>query len=397
VRFGLLGIDPPMAELALAVAASPDHQLVWLWGSDPALHSLMAAAPSAQLASAWEDLLALDTVDAVLAGAVGSEEDRLERLRHLAQAAIPTVVSHPFCSSMLPYYELDMICQQSGGILVPYVPARWHPLWSDLSALTAEAPEAHAWELLAIERHASALSRVQVLEGLIRDLELARGLAGDLLRVTAMAGPDERGLATLSVTAAGSRMMVRWSAVPGERSRGAHALLSGPLGECRIDMPDDGTAWRLAGRLAQQSVDLAYPHWRAGEASLPHLARALARQPGRPSWLDAARGMELADAVERSLERGRTIAMHYGEHNEAETFKAVMSGGGCLMLVLAMAIFVLAPFARALGLRLADYWPYALLALLALFLLAQTLRLAFPPGGEDSSPATHQPPHPRGE
>lgn len=385
MRFALLGIDPPMLELALAVAASPDHELVWLWGAGGHLAVLMQAAPRATVASQWESLLADSSAEAVLVAADGAEEERAERLRRLAQAAIPAVVSHPIARSMLLYYELDMICQQSGGVLLPYIPGRWHPLWSDLQALSFPGlSDGSAWETLAIERCCSGLQRGQILDGFVRDIELARGIAGDLLRVTAMAGADDRQLATLCVTAAGQQLVVRWSAVPGNPTRGVRAVLNGPCGQWEIEMPEDGTPWRAAARLGPQAHQLAYPEWKAAEASLPRLVQALTSQPSPPTWVDAARGMELADAVERSLQRGRTIDMHYGEHNEAETFKAVMSGAGCLMLALALVALLLGTLARGLGLRLADFWPYVLVGVLLVFLLAQTLRFVLPPSSKGS-------------
>lgn len=368
-----------MGELALALAASPDHELVWIWSGGHEVRALLEAAPRALLASHWESLLAENAADAVLVAADGPEEEVVDRLRRLAQVAKPVVVPHPICRSMLIYYELDMICQQSGGVLVPYLPARWHPLWEELRAASARAiTEEPAWELLAIERYAGSLDRGQILDCFVRDIELARGIAGDLLRVTAMAGPDDQHLTSLCVTLAGRQVVVRWSALPGDAVRGAKAVLSGPGGEWQIEMPEDGAPWRASGRLHKEVV-LAYPGWNAAESSLPCLAKALAGHPLQPTWLDACRGMELADAVERSLQRGRAIDMHYGEHNEAETFKAVMSGAGCLLLVLALAVLLFGTLARGLGLKAADVWPYALAGLLVVFLLAQALRFVFPP------------------
>lgn len=377
-----------MGELALAVAASLDHELVWIWSGGHEVPALLEAAPRALLASHWESVLAENAADAVLVAADGPEEEVADRLRRLAQAAIPVVVPHPICRSMLIYYELDMICQQSGGLLVPYVPARWHPLWDELKAASARAiAGGPTWETLAIERYAGTLDRGQILDCFVRDIELARGIAGDLLRVTAMAGPDNQQLTSLCATLAGRQVVVRWSAQPGDAVRGAKAVLRGPGCEWQIEMPEDGSPWRAVGHLGQEVV-LAYPGWNAAESSLPYLARALAGQPLPPTWLDASRGMELADAVERSLQRGRAIDMHYGEHTEAETFKAVMSGAGCLLLVLALGVLLLGTLARGLGLKAADIWPYALAGLLIMFLLAQSLRFVFPPASHRSAETT---------
>src|SRR6185503_18285975 len=51
------------------------------------------------------------------------------------------------------------------------------------------------------------------------------------------------------------------------------------------------------------------------------------------SWLAACRDQEAAEAVDRSLARGRTIELFNEEHTEEEAFKGVMAMGGCLLLV----------------------------------------------------------------
>jgi hypothetical protein len=88
--------------------------------------------------------------------------------------------------------------------------------------------------------------------------------------------------------------------------------------------------------------------------------------------------MELADAVEHSLQRGRTIELHYDTPSEHSTFKGIMSGVGCLLLIVGLVVLVIATTAVNAGVPLADYWPYLLLAVLVAFLLLQSLRLVFP-------------------
>src|SRR5207244_3847596 len=56
------------------------------------------------------------------------------------------------------------------------------------------------------------------------------------------------------------------------------------------------------------------------------------------TWLAACRDQEAAEAVDRSLMRGRTIELFNEEHTEEASFKGVMAMGGCLVLLVAICV-----------------------------------------------------------
>jgi hypothetical protein len=98
-------------------------------------------------------------------------------------------------------------------------------------------------------------------------------------------------------------------------------------------------------------------------------------------WLTACRDQEAAEAVDRSLARGRTIELFNEEHTEEESFKGIMAMGGCLLLVMSLLVVFLATIVEGLQLPMRNWpvwrlWPFYLLAPIVAFLLLQLLQLA---------------------
>ena len=102
----------------------------------------------------------------------------------------------------------------------------------------------------------------------------------------------------------------------------------------------------------------------------------------RPNWLDAAKDLELADAVERSAKKGRTIDLHFEEHTEHGTFKGIMACWRWALSIAALVVLVVATtlgnlFGRGRNFPLADWWPYLLVAVCA-FLAAAVAEAGVP-------------------
>lgn len=394
MRFALLGIDPDSLALALAAARATEHQLVWAHELGDGEAAVRAAAPGVQIAEYWEGLLDGSLADVVIVGRAVDQELRAEQLRKLAQASVPLLASHPVVDSMLLYYELDMIRQENHTLLLAYTLGRWHPASRQLSELVQGSDEAPLGPLeqVVIERSASARDRWPVLRHFVRDLELARPLCGDLTTVAAMAStgvrssPDATNYGALSVQMSGpSGVLVRWSITTVERREAARFTFLCAHGKAVLEAPA-GEPWLLEIQRAGESGSQSFESTIAPSEVLAELPAVFAGDvPEELDWRSAARTMELADAVEHSIERGRSVDLHYETPTEHATFKGLMSGVGCFLLLAGLVVLVVATTAVHAGVPLADYWPYLLLAVLGVFLLLQLLGFVFP--GNDRKPS----------
>lgn len=395
MKFALLGADPDALALALAVVRSHEHQLVWAHELGDSEAAVRAAAPGVQIAEHWEGLLDGSLADVVIVARAVDQETRGAQLRKLAQAAVPLIASHPVVDSMLVYYELDMIRRENHAVLLAFTPGRWHPAWQPLHELVQadDRGPLGPLEQVVIERAAAARDRWSVLRHFARDLELARPLCGDLTTVAAMAStgvrstPEATNYGALSVQMSGpSGVLVRWSVGPVEQREAARHSFLFARGKAVLDAPVAGP-WRLDiqrdGETASQAFDAVNAPVEV-LALLPDALRGAA--PAELDWLAASRTMELTDAVEHSLQRGRSIDLHYETPTEHATFKGLMSGVGCFLLLGGLVILVVATAAMHAGVPLAVYWPYLLLAVLGVFLVLQLLGFVFPHNDRRTKP-----------
>src|SRR5207248_1992378 len=100
---------------------------------------------------------------------------------------------------------------------------------------------------------------------------------------------------------------------------------------------------------------------------------------GFSTWEAATRAMEVVDAAELSLQKGRTIEVYQQQLTERLAFRGTMAAMGCgLLLVAFLAVVVVAVLGGAEGIvrqKVAPAWPLVLLAVLAFFLLLQAVPL----------------------
>jgi hypothetical protein len=98
------------------------------------------------------------------------------------------------------------------------------------------------------------------------------------------------------------------------------------------------------------------------------------------TWSAATRAMEFVDAVELSLQKGRTIEVHQQKLTEQLAFRGTMAAFGCgLMLLVTLATIVVGLIGGAESLlqekKLIQWWAVAILTVLCGFLLLQIVPL----------------------
>ncbi len=330
------------------------------------------------------------------------EDRRAEQLRRFAQTTVPVLATHPLFSSMLVFYELDMIRRDTQTVLLPYLPLRSHPAIIELARL-CQAPAAGAIgqiEQLVLERHLLDRSKAAASSQFARDVDLLRAIGGEVARIHAM-GPsfESTSFANLSVQMSGaSSLLTRWSVAPAEEHPWGRLTLIGSAGCAVVTMPgepapSDAPQWGFELSVAGSRLDRQLDRdWSPADTALDALAQAIGGAAVKPDWVDAAHSAELTETIDRSLKRGRTIELHYEEYSEASTFKSMMSAVGCCLLIvgliLVVVVGVLEDFLRR-HVPLVPRWPYLLLGLLGFFLLLQLLLLALQrePAPGDKPPA----------
>lgn len=383
MRLALLGSDHELQTLLRDLPA--EHTIVAAF--DAAEHELPLAAlmPHVERGDRWESLLIRDDVDLVIVASplhlrmasdgLDPQVRRIDQLKKLAQAGVNLLVSHPG-AELLDAYEIEMLRREGGGLIDVWYPGYAHPAWETISpSAIGRAP---GGVIFRWSRRVASRSKADILAALARDLLRMEGAIGVPKKVTALAGaraddfnvPDWSRLSVQISTADGS--LVRWDLAPAEQSA-----------EWEIAMEQGGKTETFEISCGAQSHD--WDHTSELQERLTRAASAIRHRDSQPSevrgrqFLMACRSLEALAAVEKSLQRGRTIEVAQSEQSEEHNFKGVMASAGCLLLFLILfAVFVVA-LVEGLRLPLREspiwrLWPLGLILPLALFLGMQFLQ-----------------------
>lgn len=385
MKLGLLGIDDQIAPIvAAARRRGDDIALVCDVAADSPHAALVEGLPRAD---SWEALVDPRSTDAVLVGGDGWNELRAEGVRKLVQAGRTLVLSQPLELSMLWAYEIDMIRKDSAARLIPVLPDRLQPflerLREEIEAGLAGAGSLGPLETIECQRRLRDRSRERVLGQFARDADLLRALVGDPRRLSTLGGGEsDAAWGTLAVGLTGAaNLPVRWRVARGE-SPGLSIALVGGSGSLAVEIPADDAEWTLTaepgGRVERVTFDRA-----ATILGLLDGSSSAGSDVAPAMWDDAARAIELAETVPRSLARGRAIDLHQEEFSELGTFKGTMASLGCALVLCGLFVLLLATLVGGIareagwefGERIAGVWPVAVLVVLGAFLFLQLLPL----------------------
>lgn len=399
MQVALLGADPTSLELIAWVVQHRGATLIAAYDSRGYADALKDLAPQVRLQDDWEALLA-NRLQAVVIGRGGdTRPQREEQLRRLAQEALPLVVVCPACEAIVGF-EIEMIRQAAGGLILPYLPGLHHPAVQDVATLIQDDTLGQVEQIL-FERELADRTRTSVLDQLARDLTLLRLWIGRLTSLTASGPPVSSGrdplgprprqlpsLAHLSVHLTGaSGRTARWSVVPPNRAEQARITLLGTQGRATLKIPQNG-GWKLHV-VGQVNFIREYPPQERLDRLWDEVLSAVQTtnsdqisshrgNDGDSAWLAVCRDQEAAEAVDQSLLQGRAIELLNEPHTEEASFKGAMALAGCGLL-LGILLFLIG-VAVVEGLRLPirqwswwPHWPVLLLVVVLLFLALQGL------------------------
>ena len=256
-----------------------------------------------------------------------------------------------------------------------------------------------------------------MLTSFARDADIIRVLIGDPSRLMALGGGDA-GWTNLAVGLSGpDQISVRWQVAKGHTQTLTIQLIC-ERGRLCIDIPERACGvWKVTQQTDSEIPDTltTFPTETApfapADVLLEHLLQAVKGEPDTypgssiPSatWPDAARTIELAETIPRSVKKGRGIDLHQEEFSELGTFRGTMASLGCGIIMAGLFILFLATLvggvARAAGWsfgeRLAAIWPYAILTTLIIFLVLQLLPFLLPKeSGKGDEPKPSRPQNP---
>jgi hypothetical protein len=231
---------------------------------------------------------------------------------------------------------------------------------------------------VACERQLEDRSKKSVTVAFARDVDVLRCLCGELNQIGAMGTfGDESAYGNLSVQLAGPHgLLARWAAVPPEDGPpgSGRLVVTGSRGKIALSMPTDGLPWSmtLSGSPTREFTD-----WNPAAITLQRFIDAIGGASTSPDLIDAAHAVELAETIDRSLVRRRTIDLHFEDHTEENTFKGMMAAGGCLLLMLGLGLVLFVAIFEKANLPGARFWPWLLAAVFGLFSLLQLLLFVF--------------------
>jgi hypothetical protein len=158
---------------------------------------------------------------------------------------------------------------------------------------------------------------------------------------------------------------------------GAQLTVLGSQGKATIEIQPDELPWSLEVATGGHGDRQTFDEWNPADETLEQLASALQGVAVEPDWVDASRAVELAETIERSLKKSRTIDLYYEDYTEQSTFKGLMASIGCGLLIFGLLVMGAVAVGDLMGLPVRKSWAYLLAGGMGIFLLLQLLMLVF--------------------
>ncbi len=407
MRFALFGDHPDGLDMARALVDSGRHDLACVSGLAGGGDILARWGLKGRTVGDVEEVLADPAVEAILVASPLSV--RAAQVRRALQSERHVLCVHPIDQTPDTAYEMAMVQNDTGRVLLPLLTEFLHPGVARLAALAeAEVGPLGRLELVELERWGPPPAVwTTAPEGVVRTglpgWDVLRTLRGEIAEVSAFAAADE--VAPDAPLLLAGRFehggLFRATFFPLGREIRWRLAVIGAQGQAELTFP---TGWPGPGRLTWRDTngdgdEASWPNWnpwpilvgvfeaataawaeratRTEEIQPPTSATAIyLATGGRPSWKDEIRSLELDDAARRSVERRRSSTLEYQEASEEVGFKGTMTLVGCGLLWGMLVLVIMANWFPRLG--------WLIIPVLLIFLGLQLLRWVVP--RRESSP-----------
>ena len=370
MNVAILGNVPFLRRLTAEYAESRDHRVVY----------------SQQ---AWEqfDLDALRdlSVDTLVLGGPENDTCLLRVIESIKAFEGTSLLIHPLTNAVFTAYEVERLAGDAVGKIVPLFPLLCSPMARALQQAIVGLEEnifsgLGQIERVEMERALATDPEQTVFETFTQDATLLSLATGPMNEIVAMRLGDEP--VPLNVQCASrSGGLVRWSALRSfQDDAAAHLRIEGSAGRCELQLDASGQ-WTVKAAGGEQIFPADNLMAQCAAADSDSLA----------DWRAVTHSLEVREAAEKSLKRGRLVRLNLDGRGERTAFKGTMASLGCGLLLgglflMIVSAFILS-FSDAAGLGRFTQWisklPWVLAGLMLLFLLIQLFALVIPRGGED--------------
>lgn len=336
MNFILIGNDPSAEAFVESAIARGYRMLAYVdVPSDEPLSELPRDARVIPL----DDLTGIEGVDFLVLS--GKREGRADRLKSLLRTdSMDLVVATPLSDKPDVYYELALVQQETKLRAFPLLPEGWHPVLERIDEILSPATMGGViWLEWTHPLDRGAKGAFRFLDG----WTWFRAFAGELESVTATSSAIESERAAQVVASARSRSdllcTTRWLA----NAKESKFVIQADRGRIECELPDG-----ISGRVILRWTDGGeiktemFPADNPGERWLDQWEVLMGKQEFDPEpWKLAARQVEVAEAVERSLDKGRAVDLTYDEVTEEASFKSIMTIFGCSLIWVTILVAIL--------------------------------------------------------
>jgi predicted dehydrogenase len=340
MNFALLGDDGAVLPLVRAIARNQDHRVECAAMIGPLERELLRAAPGLRILPTWDRILIGNEVDAVIV--CGHEPETLEAAKQVAAAGKPLIILPQASQGSTWIYELGLIRDEGHVSLVPVFVDRLRPTLPKLREVVDTGTLGRLLylqidrEIVPEQSHGgpALLTKDQVADALLHDVDLLRSLGGDYGRVSAVqSGVVNDRVAAAAVTLMGENLPEATWTCRGSAERAEWKLvIAGEKGEVTVAADGEAGEWLLRTDRVTLPELTGVASFDEGEAVLASLSAGEKPTPRAARWSDLIRAFEVVDGARSSVRRRRAIDLHLETTSERNLFKSHMTAAGCLML-----------------------------------------------------------------